>query len=135
MHKRKAIYQYRHIIAVVVVCPLGFPNDILVDHLQAVVLRVFPVDEADVFGHGVITPEYLHAIFLHHTGFVRDLVIRVCDYVIEKPFPFRVGKRIVIQLFQLLAQVGNQVSLFMNRQVGITLLAEHTDKLLLQCSF
>ena len=135
MHKRKAVYQYRHIIAVVVVCPLGFADDILVDHLQAVVLRVFPVDETDVFGHCVITPENLNVIFLHHPGFVRDLVIRVCDYVIEKPFPFRVGKGIVIQLFQLLPQVGNQVSLFMNRQVGIALLTEHTDKLLLQCSF
>ena len=48
----------------------------------------------------------------------------------QKRFHSPVRKAIVIQLFQLRPQIGNQVSLFMDGQALIAQLAKQTDKLL-----
>ena len=49
------------------------------------------------------------------------------------PFrPLRIGKLVVVQLFQLAAEVSNQFILGMQRQIDITLLAQQPDKLFFQ---
>ena len=52
--------------------------------------------------------------------------------VIEKEVPFFIRESIVVQQFQLTAQVCHKVSVIVDRKIGIALLLQHPDKCLLQ---
>ena len=132
MNQRKAVDQNRHIIAVIMPCAICLFYLILVDDLQAVVVDVLFVDQRDVFGTSIIPVQYLHIIFLNLSGLFGNMLVGVGNYITEKLLPFRIGKLVVIQLFQLTAEVSNQFILGMQRQIGITLLAQQPDKLFFQ---
>ena len=132
MNQRKAVDQNRHIIAVIMPCAVCLFYLILVDDLQAVVMDVLFVDQRDIFGTSIIPVQHLHIVFLNLPGLFGNMLVGVGNYITEKLPPLRIGKLIVVQLFQLTAEVSNQFILGMQRQIGIALLAQQPDKLFFQ---
>ena len=132
MNQRKAVDQNRHIVAVIMPCAVCLFYLILVDDLQAVVVDVLLVDQRDIFGAAIIPVQYLHIVFLNLPGLFRNMLVGVGNYITEKLPPLRIGKLVVVQLFQLAAEVSNQFILGMQRQIGVALLAQQPDKLFFQ---
>ena len=132
MNQRKAVDQNRHIVAVIMPCAVCLFYLILVDDLQAVVVDVLLVDQRDIFGTAIIPVQHLHIIFLNLPGLFGNMLVGVGNYITEKLLPLRIGKLVVVQLFQLTAEVSNQFILGMQRQIGIALLAQQPDKFFLQ---
>ena len=124
MNQRKAVDQNRHIVAIIMPRAVCLFYLILVDDLQAVVVDVLLVNQRDVFGAAIISVQHLHIIFLNLPGLFRNMLVGVGNYITEKLPPLRIGKLVVVQLFQLAAEVGNQFILGMQRQIGIALLAQ-----------
>ena len=60
------------------------------------------------------------------------MLIGVGDDVCKKALPFAVGEPVVIEGFKLKAQVRDQFILRMDGQIGIALLAEHTNEFLFE---
>ena len=132
MNQRKAVDQNRHIIAVIMPCAVCLLHLVLVDDLQAVVVDILLVNQRDIFGTAIIPVQYLHIIFLNLPGLFGNVLVGVGNYITEKLPPLRIGKLVVVQLFQLTAEVSNQFILGMQRQIGIALLAQQADKLFFQ---
>ena len=76
--------------------------------------------------------QHLHIIFLNLPGLFGNMLVGVGNYITEKLPPLRIGKLVVVQLFQLAAEVSNQFILGMQRQIDITLLAQQPDKFFFQ---
>ena len=129
MNQRQTVYQNRDIIAVIIVAAV---LHILVNDLQAVVVDVLLVDQRDIFGAAIIPVQHLHIVFLNLPGLFRNMLVGVGNYITEKLPPLRIRKLVVVQLFQLAAEVGNQFILGMQRQIGIALLAQQPDKFFFQ---
>ena len=132
MNQRKAVDQNRHIVAIIMPRTVRLLHLVLVDDLQAVVVDVLFVDQCDIFGAAIIPVQYLHIVFLNLPGLFRNMLVGVSNYITEKLPPLRIGKVVVVQLFQLAAEVNNQFILGMQRQIGIALLAQQPDKLFFQ---
>ncbi len=133
MDHGQAVYQNRHIIAVIVSGPVLFPNNVLVDDLEAVVVDVLFINEGNVLAFAGISPEDLNIIFLDAAAFVLNLIVCDGNTRSEKPLPLAVSKGVVVQLFQLSAEVGDQLRLGMDREIFIALFAEEADKFFFQC--
>ena len=132
MNQRKAVDQNRHIVAVIMPCAVCLFYLILVDDLQAVVVDILLVDQRDIFGAAIIPVQHLHIVFLNLPGLFGNMLVGVGNYITEKLLPLRIGKLVVVQLFQLAAEVSNQFILGMQRQIGVALLAQQPDKLFFQ---
>ena len=59
----------------------------------------------------------------------------MCSLVLEELLPLAVGKLVIVQGFQLAAQIGDQVDLLVDLQIRIALLGEQLDELTLQRRF
>ena len=116
-------------------CPLLCGDGILVDDLQTVIMDALLVNKLNIFAFPVIPAEHLHIVLLNQPGLFENAGVCVCQHLVPETLPFAVRKAIVIQLFQLRPQIGNQVSLFMDGQALIAQLAKQTDKLLFQVCF
>ena len=134
MNQWKAVDQNRHIIAVIMPRAVCLFYLILVDDLQSVVMDVLLVDQRNVFGASIIPVQHLLTFFpiLNLPGLLGNVLVGVGNYITEKLPPLRIGKLVVVQLFQLAAEVGNQFILGMQRQIGVALLAQQPDKLFFQ---
>ena len=132
MNQWKAVDQNRHIVAIIMPRTVRLLHLILVDDLQAVVMDVLLVDQRDIFGTAVIPVQHLHVIFLNLPGLFGNVLVGVGNYITEKLPPLRIRKPVVVQFFQLAAEVGNQFILGMQRQIGIALLAQQPDKFFFQ---
>ena len=132
MNQRKAVDQNRHIVAIIMPRTVRLLHLVLVDDLQAVVVDVLLVDQRDIFGTAIIPVQYLHIIFLNLPGLFGNVLVGVGNYITEKLLPLRIGKLVVVQFFQLAAEVSNQFILGMQRQIGVALLAQQPDKFFLQ---
>ena len=132
MDQGKAVYQDRHIVAVVIPRPVLLANGVLVDDLEAVVVDVLFVNEGDIFALASVPPEDLHKVLLNAAGLVLNAVVGVGDALTEKPLPFGIGEGVTVQLLQFLSEIGDQLRLRVNRQILIPLLAEKADKFLFQ---
>ena len=124
MDQRQTVDQHRHIIAVIVGSAFLGRDGILIDDLQAVVVYALLVNELDIFAFPVIPAEHLHIVLLNQPGLFENAGVCVCQHLVPETLPFAVRKAIVIQLFQLRPQIGNQVSLFMDGQALIAQLAK-----------
>ena len=132
MYQGQAVDQHRHIVAVVVLGPLLLAHLILVDDLEAVVVDVLLVDEGNVLGGAVVPAEHLHEVLLDLPGLLHDVLVGVGNGILEELLPLAVGKLVIVQSLQLTAEVGDQVSLLVDRQIRIALLGEQLDELPLQ---
>ena len=61
-----------------------------------------------------------------------DALVGAGNAILEETLPLRVSKGVVIQLFQLAAQIGDERCLIVDGQVFIALRGEHADELALQ---
>ena len=132
MDEWQAVDQYRHIIAIVMSCPLLCGDGILVDDLQTVIMDALLVNKLNIFAFPVIPAEHLHIVLLNQAGLFENAGVGVCQHLVPETLPFAVRKAIVIQLFQLRPQIGNQVGFLMDGQPFIAQLAQQPDKFLFQ---
>ena len=129
MYQRQPVDQHRHIIAVIVGSAFLGRDGILIDDLQAVVVYALLVNKLNIFAFPVIPAEHLYIVLLNQTGLFENAGVCVCQHLVPKPLPFAVRKAIVIQLFQLCAQIRDQIGFFMDGQPLIAQLAKQSDKL------
>ena len=122
-----------HIVAVVVRRALRLRDGILVDDLQRVVVDALLIQQPNVLRLAGIPLERLRRVtVLYPAGLFLDALVGVGDALLEKPLPLAIGKLVVVQLFQLRAEVGDEVRLSMDGQVSIAHLTQQADKLLFQ---
>ena len=133
MDQGQAVDQNGHVIAVVVAGALVPADGVLVDDLQPIVVDVFLVQQGDVFGSAVVPAQHLDEILLHLAGLFHNVFVGVGQGFMEKAIPLAVGKGVVVEGFQLTAQVGDEFRLGVDGQIGIALLGELLDERLFQC--
>ena len=129
MNQRQTVYQNRDIIAVIIVAAI---LDILVNDLQAVVVDVLFIQQRDIDRRAVLTGQVLNVVLLDAASLFFDAIVRIGDFILKEEVPLFIRESIVVQQFQLTAQVCHKVSVIMDREVGIALLLQHPDKRLLQ---
>ena len=132
MDQGQTVDQNGHVIAVVVAGALVPADGVLVDDLQPVVVDVFLVQQGDVFGSAVVPAQHLDEILLHLAGLFHNVFVGVGQRLVEKAVPLAVCKGVVVEGFQLTAQVGDEFRLGVDRQIGIALLGELLDERLFQ---
>ena len=132
MHEGKTVDKHRHVIAVIMLHSGILSYDVLIDHLHAVVMDVLLIDEGDVLCRTIVTMKDLHVILLDLAGLLCDAFIFVGNTVRKELFPLTVRENIVVELFQLPAQIEYQVLLAVDRKIFISLFCKQTDKLRLQ---
>ena len=132
MYQRQAVDEDGHVVARIVVAR-GLL--VLVEHLQAVVVDVLFVQQVDVFGRAAVLPQHLHMIELNPARLFQNPVVRARDAVLKKARPLAVRKNVVVQEFQLAAEVGNERGLVVDLQIFIPLRTQKPEKFLLQRRF
>ena len=105
---------------------------ILMDHLQAVVVDIVLVDQANILRRAIVTSQVLYIVRLDTARLRCDTVTRGCDGRFEEPFPLRIREVIAIQRRELRAEIGDQLRLIADREIGIALLLKETDECPLQ---
>ena len=129
MYQRQAVDEDGHVVARVVIAR-GLL--VLVEHLQTVVVDVLFVQQVDVFGRTAVLPQHLHMIELNPSRLFQNPVVCARDAVFEKARPLAVRKNVVVQEFQLAAEVGDERGLVVNLQIFIPLRTQKPQKFLLQ---
>ena len=120
MHEGKTVDKHRHVIAVIMLHSGILSYDVLIDHLHAVVMDVLLIDEGDVLCRTIVTMKDLHVILLDLAGLLCDAFIFVGNTFRKELFPLTVRENIVVELFQLPAQIEYQVLLAVDRKIFIT---------------
>ena len=105
---------------------------ILVNNLQKVIVNIALVDELQVLEGSVIAIHHLNEVFLDLRRLLHNAVLIVGELLLEEPFPFAVGELNAIELFELSAQIRNQILLGLDSEILIALTFENRDKPLLQ---
>ena len=131
MHKGKTVYKYGHIIPGVIVSAL---LDILVYDLDEVVVDVVLVEQFDVLAFSCVSFENLDIVILYLLCLGYNIIIFVGYALTEEPLPFTVCEVVGVELFQLRAQVPDEVGLRVDREILIPLLPKESDELLFQIS-
>ena len=84
MHERQPVHEDRHIVAIRM-CRRILPRTctalhrILMNHLQAVVVDIVLVDQADILRRAIVTSEVLDIVRLDAARLLRNSVTRGCD--------------------------------------------------------
>ena len=118
-----------HIVTVVPRPALG---GVLVDDLQAVVVDILPVKDAEVFLLAVVEEKGLHVVLLDEPRLLHDAVVLVGKDGGIEALPLRVGKGDVVERFHLPAQVADEFLLGVQRQILVGLVLQQSDKGFLQ---
>lgn len=109
------------------------------DHLHLVAVNVGLVDQADVLGSAVIAGENLHVVFLDAAGFGNDGVPvgggGLDDRVTVEALPFLVTESVVVECFELDAQVRFETIAVVDVRVFVGLSAQLFDKVVLEGGF
>ena len=132
MHKRQSVYEYRHVIAVRALSVLHF---ILVDYLRIVVVNIIFVYELYVALLSVVEHQCLDVVLLYGLRLLGDAVAFVGYFSLKESIPFRIRKGVVVESFELFAQVGNQLAFMLYLYKFITLPLELFYHLAFQVGF
>ena len=62
------------------------------------------------------------------------MLVRIRQGILKEPVPLRIGEGIVIQGFQTVPEIQDEILLRMDREILIPLFPQHPDKFLLQFS-
>ena len=138
MHHGQAVDQHSHVIAVRVAPPAGTLRAghlVLVDDLQTVVVDVDLVDEHDVLGRAVVASEQLDVVLVDAHGLVDDAGVRAGDPLGEEALPFGIGEPHAVERLKLVAQVGDELALSGDGEVGVGLLLQLAEERLLETGF
>ena len=129
MYQRQTVDEDGHVVARVVVARSLL---VLVEHLQAVVVDVLFVQQVDVFGRAAVLPQHLHMIELNPARLFQNAVVCARDAVPKEARPLAVRKNVVVQEFQLAAEVGDERGFVVDLQIFIPLRTQKPQKFLLQ---
>lgn len=135
VNQRQTIDQHRHIIAIIMRSALLGGDGVLMDDLQAVVVNALFVDELDVLALPAVPAKHLHIVLLNQARLFKNAGIAIRQHLVPEALPFAVSEAIIIQLFKLRAQVGDEVCLFVDGKALIAKLAKQADELVFQVSF
>jgi len=91
-------------------------------------MNIIFAQKIDILSCTVISYKDLYVVFLNSSRLFFDPLILIRDLTRKKPFPFVIGKGIVINLLQLPAQVLYQIGFRGDRQVLVRLCGELVDK-------
>ena len=131
MHKWETIDKYGHIISGVIV-PAVF--HILVYDLDKVIVDIVLVDEFDVPAFTRVSFKDLDIVILNLLCLGYNIIILVGYALIEKVLPLTIREVVVVQFLQPSSEVGDKVSLCVDREIFIPLLHKEPDELFLQIS-
>ena len=129
---REAVDEHRHIIAGIV-RPLRL--FILVDDLYAVAMDILLVKQGDVLGRAVIPCQIKDTVFLYASGLFLDAFVGIGKMLGEELLPFLIGEGIVVEKFQLAAEIGDKPFLIVDVRILVALRAQLLDERLLQVGF
>ena len=115
-----------HVVPRVVVSAFFY---VLVDDLNEIVVYVVLVNEVDVPAFSGISSEDLDVIFLYFGSLCYNIIILVGDAGVEELLPLIVREMVVVEFLQLSPEVGNKVSLCVDREIFIPLLPKELDEL------
>ena len=132
MNHREAINEHRHIVAGIV-CSLRFL--ILVEDLNSVVVDILLVQQGDVLCRAVISCQIEDAILLYAPSLFFNAFVGVGEILGKKLLPFPVGEGIVVEKFQLAAEVGDEFRFGVDCHILIALRTELLNERLLQVGF
>ena len=135
MHHREAVDEDGDVIAVVVPCAVALADLILIEHLNKIVVDVLFVDEGDVFGGAVVAVKHLNKVLLDAACFFDDTVVFVGDAAVKELLPLAVCETIAVELFELRAEVLDQILFVTDADVFIALLLEHMNELRFEGGF
>ena len=111
-------------------------DGVLADHLHLVAVNVGLVDEADVLGGAVVAGEDLHVVLLDAAGFGDDGIPsggrNVDDRVTVELLPFPVTEAVVVEGFELDAQVRFEAVAVVDVRVFVGLGAQLFDEVVLE---
>ena len=111
-------------------------DGVLADHLHLVAVNVGLVDEADVLGGAVVAGEDLHVVLLDAAGFGDDGVpiggSDVDDRMPVEVLPFPVAEAVVVEGFELDAQVRFEAVAVVDIRVFVGLGAQLFDEVVLE---
>ena len=111
-------------------------DGVLADHLHLVAVNVGLVDEADVLGGAVVAGEDLHVVLLDASGFGDDGIPSggrdVDDRVTVEVLPFPVTEAVVVEGFELDAQVRFEAVAVVDIHVFVGLGAQLFDEVVLE---
>jgi len=108
MDQRQAVDEDGDVVAVPVRAGV---DDVLVSDLEPIVVDAFLVDEPDVLELVIVPAEDLDVVLLDTAGLVNDGVIGGGDGLPEESLPLRIAEAVVVEGFDLGAEVGNEVVL------------------------
>ena len=128
--QREAIDEDGHVVAVVTRAALG---RVLVDDLQAVVVDISLVEDADISALAVVELESLHIVLLYQPSLFDDAIVLIGQDGGVEPPPLRVGKGDAVERLHLVSQVADKVLLGVQWQIFIGLALQLVDKGFLQC--
>lgn len=131
MHKWETIDKYGHIISGVIV-PAVF--HILIYDLDKVIMDIVLVDEFEVLAFTRVSFKDLNIVILNLLCLGYNIIVLVGYALIEKVLPLTIREVVVVQFLQLSSEVGDKVSLCMDREIFIPLLPKEPDELFLQIS-
>ena len=106
MHERQTVDEYGHIITVVKRSTL---RHILVDDLERIVVDVYFVDKRDIDKRTIRTCPSLDVVLLYGLRLLNDTHIRVADKFVEEIGPFIIFKNNVVEPFNFVTEVSNQL--------------------------
>ena len=90
---RQTVDQNGHVVAIGVLgAALARSDLVLVDHLQAVIVDVLLVEEADVLGRAIVSLQNLDVVLLDADGLLNDAFVGSSDLLGEEPIPLRVAR-------------------------------------------
>ncbi len=127
--ERQAVDEDGHIVAVVTRAALG---RVLVDDLQAVVVDILLVEDADISALAVVELKSLHVILLNELRLLHDTIVLIGQDGGVEPPPLGVGKGDAVELLHPAAQVADKVLLGVQWQIFIGLALQPLDKGFLQ---
>ena len=89
MYKRQTVYQYRNIIAVVMLRTIlcGSIHLVLINYLQPVIMNVLLIYECNILGRTIITRQDLDIILLYLPGLFYDILIGIGNGIFEEIIP------------------------------------------------
>ena len=90
------------------------------------------VEKRDVLGRAVIAPEGVDVVVLHAHGLLGRAVVRPDEILRQQARPLRVREGDAIQYLELSAEVCEQISLGVDREVLVRLASKQGDELVLE---
>lgn len=131
MDERETVDEDRDIVAVRVrrrALARAARHGILMEHLEAVALRLRFIEQLDVLRRAIVAPEILDLIRLDAARLLYDAVACWRDAVLEEPVPLRVAERVVIERLELHAQIRDKLRLAVEIEIRIALLLEEPQE-------